>query len=77
MSQEKVDRYKEQKANRKTILKRQKRKILVAKVASSIVAIVIIGWIGHAAYQSITDTTGQTINVNMDSINHYMSSLST
>lgn len=75
MSQEKVDRYKKEKANRKNILKKQKQKIVLAKVASSVVALIIVGWIGHSAYVSITDHSDEYVDVNLDALYSYTGSL--
>lgn len=47
MSQEKVDKYKEQKANRKELMARQKRKRALTKwIAIAIAVIVVAGAIG-------------------------------
>ena len=51
MSQEKVARYKEEKANRKAIMKREKRKHFVRKCAVGIVSVALIGWIGYSAFE--------------------------
>lgn len=49
MSQEKVARYKEEKANRKTMMKKEKRKHFFRKCVVGVVAIGLIGWIGYSA----------------------------
>ncbi len=54
MSQAKVDRYKEQKKNRKQIMKREKMENTIRKCVVVAVAIVLIGWIGYSAYGSYT-----------------------
>ena len=47
MSQEKVDRYKEQKANRKELMAKEKRKKAVAKTVTIVIAVlVLVGAIG-------------------------------
>ncbi|MCI8885458.1 MAG: hypothetical protein HFG87_05675 [Dorea sp.] len=50
MSQEKVDRYKKEKANRKENLRREKLHNVMHKCAVCLVGIVLIGWIGYSAY---------------------------
>ena len=45
MSQEKVDRYKKEKANRKENLRREKLHNVMHKCAVCLVGIVLIGWI--------------------------------
>lgn len=52
MSQEKVDRYKEEKANRKSIMKKQKIEKIVRRIAVFVVGIVLVGWIGYSAYSA-------------------------
>lgn len=52
MSQAKVDRYKEQKANRKQIVKKEKAKRLITNICAAVVAVGIIGWIGYSSYSS-------------------------
>ena len=44
MSQEKVDRYKEQKRNRKAIQAKKKRNALIARICSALVALTLVVW---------------------------------
>lgn len=77
MSQEKVQRYKQEKANRKEIIKKQKRREKLIKAASAVVALVVIGWIGFSVYDSITSAPaqGKNITVDMNSIEEYITGL--
>ncbi len=50
MSQEKVDRYKQEKANRKQNVKKEKLKNTLRKCGVGIVGLALIGWIGYSAY---------------------------
>lgn len=50
MSQEKVDRYKKEKANRKQTMKKEKIKNILRKCVVGVVGILLIGWIGYSAY---------------------------
>ena len=50
MSQEKVDRYKKEKANRKQIMRREKMANCCASVRGGIVGLILVGWIGYSAY---------------------------
>lgn len=52
MSQEKVDRYKQEKANRKKNMKKQKIKNTLRKLAVSVVGLAVVGWIGYSAYHT-------------------------
>lgn len=78
MSQEKVERYKKEKANRKELMKKEKRKAMLTKIACSIVALALVGWIGFSVYDSVTSAPvqGKNITVDMNSIENYMAGLS-
>lgn len=50
MSQEKVDRYKQEKANRKKIMRKEKIANFARKCVVGLVGLVLVGWIGYSAY---------------------------
>ncbi len=50
MSQEKVDRYKKEKANRKANVKKEKLRNTLHKCVVCLVGVVLIGWVGYSAY---------------------------
>lgn len=50
MSQEKVDRYKQEKANRKQIMKKQKRAHAVRICVTAVIVVALVGWLGYSAY---------------------------
>lgn len=50
MSQEKVDRYKKEKANRKNIMKKEKAANAFRKCVVGLVALLLVGWVGYSAY---------------------------
>lgn len=50
MSQEKVDRYKEEKAKRAQIQKKEKRVLLLEKITIGAVCLAVASWIGYSAY---------------------------
>ncbi len=54
MSQEKVNFYKEQKANRKQIMKKEKRMRIIRKTVLYAAAVILVGWIGYSGYASWT-----------------------
>ena len=64
MSQAKVDRYKEEKKNRKKTMAKEKRLHLLAVVCGWLVVIALAGWAGVSGYR-------------IDAITDYMNSLST
>lgn len=52
MSQEKVDRYKQEKANRKKTMKKAKVGNALRKCVVGVVGLALIGWIGYSAYNT-------------------------
>ena len=70
MSQAKVDRYKEEKKNRKKIMAKEKRMRIAGYVAGCLVA---AGYSGYSAYEA--NKPMETIYANLDSVTDYMSSL--
>ena len=52
MSQAKVDRYKEEKANRKKILAKEKRKRIAGTICGWLIALLIVGWAGYSVYNA-------------------------
>lgn len=81
MSQAKVDRYKNEKANRKKNMKKEKIKNTVAAACGTIVCIAIVGWIGYSAYGYFRAQDGKNApvqtEVNLDALSDYMSTLPT
>lgn len=82
MSQEKVDKYKKEKANREKLQKREKRTLFLEKLAIGAVAIVMMGWIGYSAYGVLTredpdeEKTVVTTEMDTTAITDYLSQLS-
>lgn len=81
MSQAKVDRYKEEKANRKKTLKKQKIMNTIYTICGSVICLAIVGWIGYSAYGYFrtedTETTVSRTEVNVDALNDYLNTLQT
>lgn len=50
MSQEKVDRYKKEKANRKQIMRKEKLQNTVRKFLVAVVGLLLVCWIGYSAF---------------------------
>ena len=81
MSQAKVDRYKEQKKNRKQIIKKEKREWALVQAGLGLFAVVVVAWAGVAVYQGVTapaeTTTDEltTYTVNTTALDDYMSEL--
>ena len=64
MSQEKVNRYKQEKANRKEIVKKEKRLRIVEITAAIVIAVAALGWFGYSVYQNAQPE--KTVNVETD-----------
>ena len=78
MSQAKVDRYKEEKKNRKKTMAKEKRLHLLAVVCGWLVVIALAGWAGVSGYRIYESKKPvETIYANVDAITDYMNSLST
>lgn len=76
MSQEKVDRYKKEKANRKQIMRKQKMMNFVRKGVLTIVALALIAWLGYSAYDMYESGKDRVVaEVNYDSVTNYLNSL--
>lgn len=81
MSQEKVDRYKKEKANREKIQKKEKRTLFFEKLAIGAVGVAMIAWIGYSAYGVLTrpdpDEEQKVVTTEMDitAISDYLNGL--
>lgn len=77
MSQEKVERYKQEKANRKKIIKKQRIMSVVRKCVLGLAALALVGWLGFSAYQTHESNQERAVaEVNYDAVNNYLSGLS-
>lgn len=74
MSQEKVLKYKEEKANRKETMKKQKQQKLVRSVVTTIICVAVVGWLGYSAVDYVIDNQPrQEVEVDYSSIEEYLS----
>ena len=82
MSQAKVDRYKEQKKNRKQIMAKEKRQWFLTQACLGVIGLAIVAWIGVSAYQVFTtpqeDAPVEVKNYTVDNsaLDDYLASLS-
>ncbi len=77
MSQAKVDKYKENKANRKEIMKKEKRVRRLEKIGVSILGLVIVGWLGFSVYSAYENSIPkETAEVNYSAVEDYLSNIS-
>ena len=75
MSQEKVNRYKEQKANRKEIMQKEKKQAAMRKTITVVVAAACIGWLGYSAYGVVTRPDDTPYEVNLNAYDQYQEQL--
>ena len=76
MSQEKVDRYKKEKANRKQIMRKQKMMNFARKAVLSLAALALIGWLGYSAWDMYESGKERVVaEVNYDSVTEYLNNL--
>ena len=75
MSQAKVNRYKEQKANRQQIMAKQKREKMLWKVGGSVVAVALVVWIGVSAYNKFYVPPRTAYEVDTTAMDEYLNTL--
>lgn len=76
MSQEKVDRYKKEKANRRQIMKKQRIMGVMRKTVLSLVALLLIAWLGYSAYGTYDANKERKVaEINYDAVNTYLTGL--
>ncbi len=76
MSQEKVDRYKEEKANRKKNMQKAKYKSIAARICAVAVCIAIVGWGGYSIYDRYEkNQPTKYLEVDPSAIQNYQSSI--
>ena len=82
MSQEKVDRYKKEKANREKIMRRERWITRLEVTAFVVVLAALIGWFSMAVYQNSVaekkaNRTTETTTMNVTDIQDYLSETNT
>jgi hypothetical protein len=76
MSQEKVAKYKEAKANRKELMKKAKQKRTVQNAITAVVCVAVIGWLGYSAVDyAITNQPRQAVEIDFSAIDEYIGSV--
>ena len=74
MSQEKVDRYKEQKKNRKAILAKKKRNAFLTKCGCGLVVVLLAAWLGYSAVDSYY-ANSETVYADVTALDEYTSTV--
>ena len=76
MSQEKVAKYKESKANRKEIMKKQKQTRLIRNTVVGIICVVLVGWVGYSAVTYLQENKPrQEVEVDNTAVDEYTETL--
>lgn len=76
MSQEKVERYKEQKANRKKMMKREKVQRIVRNCVAVVVVVAALGWVGYSGVTYIIDNQPrEEVKVDYTAVSDYETAL--
>ena len=76
MSQEKVERYKKEKANRKQIMRKQKMMHIVRNTLMAVVVVALIGWLGYSAYDAYeSKQPRQMAEIDYTAVNEYLETL--
>ena len=81
MSQAKVDKYKEDKKNRKKIMAREKRQWMLTQAGLTVAGLAIVAWVGIGAYQAITAPSGdetaevKTYTIDNSALDDYIATL--
>lgn len=77
MSQEKVDRYKKEKANRKQTMRKERMMSIVRKTVLAVVAVALVAWLAYSAYDIHESNKERTVaEVNYSAVTDYLNSLS-
>lgn len=76
MSQEKIDRRKEEKANRKKNMQKQRRLGMMRKAVLAAAALALVGWLGYSAYDKYAaDKNREVTVVDYGAINDYLNGM--
>ena len=76
MSQEKVAKYKEEKANRKELMKKAKRQKAIRNTVTAVVCVAVVGWLGYSAVDyAVTNQPRQEIHVDYTAIDEYLTNM--
>ena len=75
MSQAKVDRYKEEKANRQKIMQKEKREKLLWKLGCYAVVLVLAVWIGYSAFDRFYEPPIRYYDADVSALTDYLNGL--
>ena len=77
MSQEKVAKYKEQTANRKAIMRKEKITKTIRNTFATVILVALVGWLGYSGVVYIIDNRPvPSVEVDYTAVSEYETSLS-
>jgi len=77
MSQAKVDKYKQEKANRKETMKKEKTASVIRRTVAAVVAVAIIGWAGYSAVNAYNSyQPNESVEIDYTAIDNLNTNLS-
>ena len=75
MSQEKVDKYKQEKANRQQTIKKEKMMHKIKVAAGAVVVLVLAGWIGVSVFDKVENRELETVYFDTSALEDYVNEL--
>ena len=75
MSQAKVDKYKQEKANRQQTIKKEKTMHKIKVTVGTVVAVVLAGWIGVSVFYKIDNRKLETVYFDVSALDDYVNDL--
>ena len=75
MSQAKVDKYKQEKANRQQAIKKEKTMHKIKVAVGTVVAVVLAGWIGVSVFYKIDNRKLETVYFDVSALDDYVNDL--
>ncbi len=75
MSQEKVNRYKEEKAKRKELLAKEKKKQMIARICAGLIGLALAGWVGYSVYDTATRPDTSDVELDASALDEYISGI--
>lgn len=76
MSQEKVDRYKQEKATRKETMKKQRRMHTIRCAVMGVIAVALAGWLVYSAYGLYEQKQPRSVaEVDYSAVNDYLENM--
>ena len=77
MSQEKVNRYKEEKKNRKELLAKEKKQKAIRRVVGTVIAVVFVAWVGFSAVDTYQNSRPrEVVEVDYTAVDEFLNEIS-